>query len=184
LRKQKKAKKDNTRKGKKKSEKTMSLLGLNIFMTNIAEEILTAEEISEIYSLRWQIELMFKIWKSIFHIQNVKPVKIERFQCQLYGKLILLLLSSTIMFKMRLILLLKQKKEASEIKLAEIVAKYIKLLYMNLVNSLYNIVFHLLIKIFNNMLKNGKKTHKKGKKTTFDILGVSYDSNQDLNIAA
>ncbi|APM38848.1 transposase [Clostridium kluyveri] len=76
------------------------------------------KQIHEIYSLRWQVELIFKIWKSIFHISNVKPVKIERFKCQLYGKLILLVLSSIVMFKMRAELLEKNRFGASEIKAA------------------------------------------------------------------
>jgi len=34
-------------------------------MTNIPKEILSKEQIYETYSMRWQIEIMFKIWKSL-----------------------------------------------------------------------------------------------------------------------
>jgi len=35
---------------------------------------------------------IFKVWKSIYHVDKLKKVKIERFECQLYGKLILILI--------------------------------------------------------------------------------------------
>jgi len=35
-----------------------------------------------------QIEIMFKVWKSIFNIANVRNLKIERFKCFLYGRLL------------------------------------------------------------------------------------------------
>ncbi|MEJ8555000.1 IS4 family transposase, partial [Tepidibacter sp. Z1-5] len=91
-----KVEKTAKKKGIKKSENTMKLLGITMFITNIDSSIVPNDQIYEIYSLRWQIEILFKTWKSIFTISNVKPVKIERFKCQLYGKLILLILSSSV----------------------------------------------------------------------------------------
>jgi hypothetical protein len=43
--------------------------------------------------LRWQIELVFKTWKSFFEIHKVKRVKKERMECQLLAKLIWILLN-------------------------------------------------------------------------------------------
>lgn len=45
---------------------------INLYITNVPAEILTTEQVHDVYSLRWQIELMFKIWKSIFNIHRVK----------------------------------------------------------------------------------------------------------------
>ena len=173
---EKKAKK----KGITKSENTIELLEVSTYITNVTSEILMPNQVCEMYSLRWQVEIMFKIWKSLFHIQNVKKVKLERIECQLYGKLILLLLSSTIMCKMRFLLLLKKKKEASEIKLAEIISQHIKSLYIKLMDAHVKAIVNILIKIFENLSKNGEKSHKKGKKTVFDILGVSYRSAKNV----
>jgi hypothetical protein len=123
--------------------------------------------------MRWQVEIIFKTWKSIFHIHGVKPVKIERFQCQLYGKLILLLLSSAVMFKMRALVLKNKELEASEMKTSEIVHEYIDRLYFELINFPSE-TFNTLKLVFENVVRNGLKSHKKDKKTIFDILGVSY----------
>ncbi|WP_258881178.1 transposase [Clostridium tagluense] len=96
----KQCKNNAKKKGIGKSNNTIELLGISMYITHIKQEILSAKQVYEFYSLRWKVEIIFKKWKSIFHIHGVQ-VKIERFQCQLYGKLILLLLSSSVMFKMR-----------------------------------------------------------------------------------
>ncbi|MPQ45050.1 transposase [Clostridium tarantellae] len=71
---------------------------LNTYITNVNDSILSTEEIHLFYSLRWQVKLMFKIWKSLFKIHEVKRVKIQRFKCFFYGRLIALLFSSNIVY--------------------------------------------------------------------------------------
>ena len=64
--------------------------GINLFITNINETDMMANKIYQFYSLRWQVGILFKTWKSIFGIHAVKKIKLERFQCHLYGQLIAL----------------------------------------------------------------------------------------------
>ena len=65
----------------------------NAFITNVGSEVLPVKKIRETYYLRWQIELVFKTWKSFFEIDKVKKVKKERMECQLLAKLIWILLN-------------------------------------------------------------------------------------------
>lgn len=65
----------------------------NTFITNISKHILPAEKLRKCYYLRWQIELVFKTWKSHFQIDKLKKVKKERFECQLLAKLLWVLLN-------------------------------------------------------------------------------------------
>lgn len=65
----------------------------NTFITNICKQILPAEKLRRCYYLRWQIELVFKTWKSFLQIDKVKKVKKERFECQLLAKLLWILLN-------------------------------------------------------------------------------------------
>jgi Transposase DDE domain len=65
----------------------------NAFITNVDREILPIDKIRKTYYLRWQIELVFKTWKSFFEINKVKKVKKERMECQLLAKLLWVLLN-------------------------------------------------------------------------------------------
>lgn len=79
--------------GNNVSEEFKTRSGLNLFITNVGRNDLDAEKVREVYTLRWQIELLFKVWKSQARINDVKEMKIERFECQLLSKLIWLLLN-------------------------------------------------------------------------------------------
>jgi hypothetical protein len=63
--------------------------------------------------------------------------------------------------------------EASDIKTCEIVHEYIDRLYFELI-KFHNYIFNTLKLLFENVVMNGLKSHKKDKKTVFDILGVCY----------
>jgi hypothetical protein len=65
----------------------------SIFITNTAVEALGSAAIIKLYRLRWQIELIFKTWKSLLDINKTKPVKKERLECQLIAKFIWILLN-------------------------------------------------------------------------------------------
>lgn len=65
----------------------------NTFITNVKRQILPPDKIRRCYYLRWQIELVFKTWKSFFEISKLKKVKKERFECQLLAKLLWVLLN-------------------------------------------------------------------------------------------
>jgi len=60
----------------------------NIFITNVPENRLSLKYIIQIYRLRWQIEIIFKAWKSSLSIHKAKKVKKERFECQLIARII------------------------------------------------------------------------------------------------
>ena len=66
--------------------------GINVFITNVSKECLTAEKIMQIYRLRWQVELVFKTWKSHYRIDCYKTMRKERMECYLFATLLLILL--------------------------------------------------------------------------------------------
>ena len=100
------------------------LCSFNVFITNAGESILPFDKIRLLYALRWQIELIFKIWKSIFSIdKDVKKMNIFRFECYLYGRLMAILLSEKIQNLYRDYLWEEEQLEISEYKCAKIIKK-------------------------------------------------------------
>ena len=74
--------------GYQSSTKNQQLLDWSIFITNIPEDKITAQQIRKIYRVRWQIELLFKLYKSHIKIGNLKAkFKSHRILCELYAKL-------------------------------------------------------------------------------------------------
>jgi ribosomal protein L21 len=85
-----KAKKDGRR--QPPTQQTLQLLYWVIFITNVPEEWLSVEQILLIYRLRWQIELIFKFWKSRAKLDQIGPYRLERVLCQCYARLTALVL--------------------------------------------------------------------------------------------
>ncbi|GHV48841.1 hypothetical protein FACS1894181_05750 [Bacteroidia bacterium] len=83
-------KKEQKKRGGQMSAEMCACYHFTIFITNVPGESLPAEMIYPLYKLRWQIELMFKHWKSLFCIHKSGKMKEERYLCLLYAKLILI----------------------------------------------------------------------------------------------
>ena len=88
---QKRLRKKQSKKGVIRKE-DMIWSRLNVFITNISCDKIDAQQIYHLYKIRWQIELMFKIWKSILNIDAVRKMKTSRLKCYLFSKLIWVLM--------------------------------------------------------------------------------------------
>lgn len=176
----KKRRKDQDYKEKKKgitySERSKRLTEINVYITNIPWEFIPQEQIHDLYSLRWQVEILFETWKSLFHIDLCKEVKRERLECHVYGKLIAILLSSSTLFRMRELLLRKKQKELSEYKAMYMILSYFPLLHQTIQQNTQECT-KILLRLFCLLGKNGRKSHRYEKKTVFDILGIAYEYN-------
>jgi hypothetical protein len=73
----------------------------NLFITNVPEESLPAEIVPQLYRIRWQIELIFKIWKSVMGIHHTRKMKYIRWLCLLRFKLILMLVNWNVILLQR-----------------------------------------------------------------------------------
>ncbi|KLA22248.1 IS4 family transposase [Bacillus cereus] len=170
------------KKGMTYSPRSKRLSGINVYMTNIHIDIVPMGQVHDWYSLRWQIEILFKTWKSFFQIHHCKKIKPERLECHLYGQLIAILLCSSIMFQMRQLLLMKKKRELSEYKAIYMIKDYF-LLFQTIQKDTQELS-KVLLRLFNLLQQNGRKSHRYEKKTVFDILGVVYNCTLSNNQAA
>ncbi|ETT74596.1 IS231-related transposase [Bacillus mycoides FSL H7-687] len=167
----------------KYSPRSKRLSGINVYMTNTPTDIVPMGQVHDWYSLRWQIEILFKTWKSFFQIHQCKKIKPERWECHLYGQLIAILLCSSIMFQMRQLLLMKKKRELSEYKAIYMIKDYFLLLFQAIQKDTQELS-KVLFRLFNLLQQNGRKSHRYEKKTVFDILGVVYNCTMSDNQAA
>ena len=72
--------------------------------TRVAAAMSTAvqKQIFPLYRLRWQIELQFKIWKSVFKIgYNLQNMKEERYITLLFIKLLLIIINLQITYSIQ-----------------------------------------------------------------------------------
>jgi len=74
----------------------LSSLRYAIFITNIPKEKVSAKMIGTLYKIRWQIELIFKEFKSLMDIDSISGKKDESVNTLIYGKLIMILLVTDI----------------------------------------------------------------------------------------
>jgi hypothetical protein len=81
------------------SKEQFFLLGWSIFVTNVPDEVWNADQISDIYRLRWGIEIVFKTWKSHFGITSYSgSASCYQIESLIYTRLILILLFHTTMY--------------------------------------------------------------------------------------
>ena len=94
------AKREAQREGRTLGNDTLSRIGLNLFVTNLSDEDLPMKNVWPLYRLRWQIELVFKVFKSVAQIDKIKKVNCYRFECYLFGKLLWALLGWNVYWKL------------------------------------------------------------------------------------
>jgi hypothetical protein len=91
-----------------------------LLITNAPVERLTLPEALILLRVRWQIELLFKLWKSHAHIDEWRSHKSPRILCELFAKLI-----GVLILHWCLLTGLWQQIERSRFKAARLVQKYV-----------------------------------------------------------
>ncbi len=79
------------RKGHTVSQARLALADWNLFVTNTPQELLSLDEALVLLRARWQVELLFKLWKSHGQIDAWRSHKPWRVLCEVYAKLLALL---------------------------------------------------------------------------------------------
>ena len=76
------------------SKEYLALQNWTLFVTNVAAEVLSAQQLRALYGQRWQIEIIFKSWKSHFNLEAVSSSTTrELLEVTLYGKLLFITLT-------------------------------------------------------------------------------------------
>jgi hypothetical protein len=76
------------KKGRTPTHAYLHWLQYGWYITNVGATVWAAEVVATGYRIRWQMELLFKQWKSLLHLHVLKGTRPERIRCLLYGRLI------------------------------------------------------------------------------------------------
>jgi len=170
--------------------KNLYLCEWSVFVTNTDEEQIPSNMIRSVYRLRWNIELIFKSWKSIMKIHKSNVRKNEhRFRVELFAKLIFAVLIHKIYHAIAPELWLNKKAELSIWCISDFFIRRAELLRNAICVSPEN--FSNLIKqLVPIILRTCCKGRQKSRKTTLqlidefigDAIPIKIDSENILNL--
>jgi IS4 transposase len=107
------------------AQRYLKLLGWTILLTNVPAQQATAQQLLQAYGARWQIELLFKSWKSHFQIGQLPRSNPLWVQIQLLAKLLAIALLQN-RFSARL--QTKEPRDLSPLKIAAYLARLLPLI--------------------------------------------------------
>ena len=82
------ARKQAAKKGRTPSRRSLELLDWTMLITTVPASKLSREQMARRYGLRWQIELIFKLWKSHTQLHRISGIRKDRILVDWYAKLI------------------------------------------------------------------------------------------------
>jgi hypothetical protein len=91
-----KLKRTARRQGRTLKKSTLFRQGYSLWVTNASPIQIPASVVAEIYRVRWQVELIFKLAKSDAGLARFTSRKAERVECELYAVLIALVWAAQI----------------------------------------------------------------------------------------
>jgi hypothetical protein len=123
-RRRQKAREKSRRQKSTPNKETLALMDWTIFVTNVPDEMLSIQQVATLYSVRWQVELVFKLWKSHCGLRRVAGFRRERVLVELYGKLIGAVLTHFLIAPLRMPDGVLTNREISPVKVRQIFQRF------------------------------------------------------------
>lgn len=168
--KRRKLKTDKHNKRKNISKERLAFCDVNAYITNADQDVLPTDLIRSVYSLRWQIEIIFKTWKSTFNLDKVKQMKIQRFDCINYGTLLQIVICTKLYNYYKTILWNKSTIELSELKSFQYLLKTMNEMKIYIKGSQIKEMTELLENTKETLGRKCRKERKKGSITPMMIM--------------
>jgi len=156
-----KLRKKAQKKGRALSKMERFLAGYNLYVTNAPVDKLCAAEISQVYRLRWSIELLFKQFKSTLKLHEWNHGNKFRLQCEILGTLIVAAIIMMFHGRAQSLLWNKDAHEISFEKLFKLFKNKAQLLFDGIllsVKTLRNTIRKLLQLILSRCIKEARSS--------------------------
>lgn len=177
-----KMKKEAKKKGRTPSAQSLELAAWTIMVTNVPEEWIPSEMLWRIYALRWQIELIFKQFKSILLIHQSNTANLNRLKCEIYGKLIMAILICRIHGEINARLWNSKKRELSFDKLYKRIQERSFHILELLLTSISHVITYL-SKEINRLIRNSMKCKQHSRKSTLQNIDEGFLANiEEANV--
>jgi hypothetical protein len=111
-------------KGEILSKDYLYLLGWTLFLTNASTSMLSVAQVTCLYRVRWQIELIFKLWKSYCGLNAIGPWRKDRTWSEFYAKMIGIILAHFIIAPIRIPEEVWLGQEISAVQVRKLLARF------------------------------------------------------------
>jgi len=176
--------KEARKKGRTPRAQNLTLADWSIMVTNVPEKRVPSEMLWPIYSVRWQIELLFKQIKSILQVHHSNTSNVFRLKCEIYGKLIMAVLINRIHGAINANLWNSHKRELSMDKFYKRIQEREFHLLELLLTSVDKAVTYLSNEV-NRLIRNCMKCIQPSRKTTLQLIEGGIDLNvEELSVHA
>jgi len=157
------------KKGRTPSKELLILTDWTLMVTNVPEQWLPAEMLRPFYSLRWQIELLFKQIKTVVCIHKSTTGKENRLRCEIYGKLIMAVIIHRIHADRNIMLWNANHKELSMEKLYKRIQERAFIILNLLLQSIVKALKYLEYEI-SRLIRNCLKSYQRSRTSTLQII--------------
>jgi len=164
-----KLRKNSQKKGRTPSQYHLSLADWTLMITNVPSKWVPAEMVRIFYTLRWQIELLFKQLKTVLCIHKSNTGRENRLRCEIYGKLIVAVLIHRVHAEINIRLWNNYKKQLSMEKLYKRIQERAFIILDLLLTSLQKAIAYLREEI-PRLIKNCLKSSQRSRRSTLEII--------------
>jgi hypothetical protein len=157
------------KKGNTQSKYSKYVCRYSMVITNLSSDVLPAKDLYKVYTIRWSVELSFKVWKSKFHIDKLAAIGNKyRDLFELYGKLLCI-------FMMHYLIILNrgnvvETDDISIYKAYSVIKLFIKEIINTMNNDEYNLFVKVMIRCSSLLNRKCKLTKSKNHKSTMGKL--------------
>jgi hypothetical protein len=118
------AKEHAKKRGTTLSQTYLFLLGWTLFVTNAPATMIGLQQVYNFYRIRWQIELIFKLWKSYCGLNQILTWRKARVLTELYAKMIAIVIVHFLLAPLRIPDEIFLEREISNVRFQQVLARF------------------------------------------------------------
>jgi hypothetical protein len=159
--------------GRQPTAEALELAGWWLLLTNAPAQRLPLAAAAYLYRVRWQVELIFKQWKSVLRLQILPSTNPNRVQCEVWARLLAAVLGFVWHQHAGAACLTLHQRELSFLKLAKQLQQHAQILTRTLFSQRAGWE-PLLRELWHKVLKLARKEQQPSRQTTWQNLRIRW----------